>query len=79
MAGLRVEIVVEGGLHVVIGIGVGAAVLLVALLVMASVINRIFGDVSGELKGDQLGLNTTTTASSGTTGALIKPVAATVF
>ena len=43
-----------------IGIGVGAAVLLVALLVMASVLNRIFGDVSGELKGDQLGLNTTT-------------------
>ena len=65
--------------RLLIGLGVGAAVLLVALLLMASVLGRIFGDVSGELKGDQLGLNTTTTASSGTTGALIKPVAATVF
>lgn len=62
-----------------IGVGAGAAVLLVALLVMASLLGRIFGDGDGGLKGDQLGLNTTTSASSGATGGLVKPVAATVF
>jgi len=65
--------------RLLIGLGAGAAVLLVALLVMASVLNRIFGDVSGELKGDQLGLNTTTSTSNVTIGAPIKPIAVTVF
>ncbi len=64
-----------------IGIAAGGAVLLIALIVLASVLGRIFGDVGGGLKGDQLGLNTTTTTSAGSTatGGTVKPVAATVF
>ena len=68
-----------------IGIAAGGAVLLIALLVLASFLGRIFGDVGGGLKGDQLGLNTTTTtASPGASGGsdpggVVKPVAATVF
>lgn len=65
-----------------IGIAAGGAVLLIALIVLASVLGRIFGDVGGGLKGDQLGLNTTsTTAPAGSTasGGTVKPVAATVF
>lgn len=62
-----------------IGLGVGAAVLLVALAVMASLLGRIFGDTSDGLKSDQLGLNTTTAPSVRATGAIVKPVAAEVF
>ena len=69
-----------------IGIAAGGAVLLIALLVLASFLGRIFGDVGGGLKGDQLGLNTTTTASSSpdssngsNPGGVVKPVAVTVF
>jgi putative peptidoglycan lipid II flippase len=62
-----------------IGLGVGAAVLLVALAVMASLLGRIFGDTSDGLKSDQLGLNTTTAPSVSATGAIVKPVAAEVF
>jgi putative peptidoglycan lipid II flippase len=55
-------------------------VLLVALIVLASFLGRIFGDVGGGLKGEQLGLNpTTTTTTSSAPGSIIKPVAATVF
>ncbi len=64
---------------VMIGIGVGTAILAVALLALASFLGRIFGDVGGGLKGDQLGLTTTTSASSTATGAVVKPVAASVF
>jgi len=62
-----------------IGIGVGAAILAVALLALASLLGKIFGDVGGGLKGEQLGLNTTTSASSAAAGAPVKPVAVTVF
>jgi len=62
-----------------IGVGVGAAVLLVALAVMASLLGRIFGDTSDGLKSDQLGLNTSTSPSVSATGAIVKPVAAEVF
>ena len=62
---------------IVIGVAAGAAVLLIALLVLASVLGRIFGDVGGGLKGDQLGLTTTPSASA--SGPVVKPVAATVF
>ena len=66
--------------NLLIGIGAGAAVLLVALIVLASFLGRIFGDVGGGLKGEQLGLNpTTTTTTSSAPGSIIKPVAATVF
>lgn len=64
---------------VLIGVGVGTAILAVALLALASFLGRIFGDVGGGLKGDQLGLTTTTSASSGAAGPLVKPVAASVF
>ncbi len=64
---------------VLIGIGIGTGILAVALLVLASFLGRIFGDVGGGLKGDQLGLTTTTSASNGATGPLVKPVAASVF
>jgi putative peptidoglycan lipid II flippase len=67
---------------VLIGVGVGAAVILVALVVLASVLNRIFGDVSG-LDKDDLGLNSPSTtsaqASSAAPGSTVKPVRATVF
>ena len=72
--------------NLLIGIAAGGAVLLVALLVLASMLGRIFGDVGGGLKGDQLGLNTTTPTSAGNDsggstapGSVVKPVAATVF
>ena len=66
--------------NLLIGIGAGAAVLLVALIVLASFLGRIFGDVGGGLKGEQLGLNpTTTTTTSSAPGSIVKPVAATVF
>ncbi len=65
---------------VLIGVGVGAGILVVALLVLASFLGRIFGDGGGGgLKGDQLGLTTTTSASDTATGPSVKPVAATVF
>lgn len=62
-----------------IGIAAGAAVLLVALIVMASVLGRIFGDPDGGLKGDQLGLNTSTSPSATADGPVVEPVSATVF
>ncbi len=62
-----------------IGAGAGAAVLLVALLVLVSVLGRIFGDDSGGLKGDQLGLNTSTSPSVTADGSVVEPVGATVF
>lgn len=69
--------------NLLIGVGAGAAVLLIALLVLTSMLGNLFGDVGGGLKGDQLGLNTTTSATGeaagGATGELVKPVAATVF
>ena len=66
--------------NLLIGITAGAAILLVALVVLASLLNRIFGDVGGGLRGDQLGLNTTTPTTTETaTGEIVKPVAATVF
>lgn len=64
---------------VLIGAAAGAAVLIVALAVMASLLGRIFGDGDGGLKGDRLGLNTTTPATGAATGSEVKPVAATVF
>ncbi len=46
-----------------IGLGVGGAIIVVALIVLASVLSRIFGDVGGGLGGDQLGLNAPTTSA----------------
>lgn len=72
--------------NLLIGLGAGAAVLLVALLVLASVVSKIFGDVGSGLKGDQLGLNNPTSSaatespgSSAPSGSFVKPTKATVF
>ena len=64
-----------------IGLGVGGAIIIVALIVLATVLSRIFGDVGGGLGGDELGLNapTTSAASGGDTGGVVKPVRVTVF
>ncbi|HEU4360412.1 MAG TPA: murein biosynthesis integral membrane protein MurJ [Mycobacterium sp.] len=71
---------------VLIGVGVGGAIILVALAVLISLLNRIFGDVSG-LDKAELGLNNPTTTSStqagstgsAGTGSTVKPLRATVF
>lgn len=65
--------------NLLIGIGAGATVLVVALLVLASVLSRIF-DLGSGLNKDQLGLNTSasSTARSGPTG-IVKPTKAIVF
>ncbi len=66
--------------NLLIGVGVGGAVLVVALVVLASVLSSIFGDVGGGLKGDQLGLNPTTSPTGAApSGSAVKPVKATVF
>ncbi len=64
-----------------IGLGVGGAIIVVALIVLGSVLSRIFGDVGGGLGGDQLGLNAPSSSSqpSGSGGNVVKPVRATVF
>jgi putative peptidoglycan lipid II flippase len=63
-----------------IGLGVGGAIILVALIVLATVLSRIFGDVGGGLGGDQLGLNApSSSAAPGGGGTTVKPVRATVF
>jgi putative peptidoglycan lipid II flippase len=71
--------------NLLIGIGAGVAILLVALLVMASVVSKIFGNVGGSLNRDQLGLNTpgsstsSSAVSSAPAGSVVKPTKATVF
>ncbi|OBH19411.1 murein biosynthesis integral membrane protein MurJ [Mycolicibacter sinensis] len=68
--------------RVLIGAGIGGAVILVALLVLASVLNRIFGDVNG-LDKTELGLSSPSVSSSrsgsASPGSTVKPVQATVF
>jgi len=67
--------------NVLIGVGIGAAILVVALIVLASVLKGIFGDVGGGLKSEQLGLNPSTSTENSSTpaGVAVKPVRATVF
>lgn len=72
--------------NVLIGVGAGLAVLVVALLVLASVVSKIFGNVGGGFNRDELGLNgpSSSTASSAApssaaSGSIVKPSKATVF
>lgn len=69
--------------NLLIGVGVGLAVLVVALLVLASVVSKIFGNVGGGLNKDELGLNGPTSAMSASNsvraGSVVKPTKATVF
>ena len=66
----------------IVGLSVGAAILVVALIVLASVLKGIFGDVGG-FSQDELGLSAPTTSADGAGGggggATVKPVKATVF
>ncbi|MEY8018757.1 lipid II flippase MurJ [Mycobacterium servetii] len=71
--------------NLLIGIGAGLAILVVALLVLASVVSKIFGNVGGGLNKDELGLNSPTSSTSASTvstapaGSVVKPTKATVF
>ena len=67
-----------------IGVGAGAVIIVVALLVLASVVSKIFGNVGGGLNKDELGLNGRASSSSSSpaaspAGSLVKPTKATVF
>jgi putative peptidoglycan lipid II flippase len=64
-----------------IGAAVAGSILVVALIVLATVLKGVFGDVGGSLDKDELGLNapSSTSASPGTNGGVVKPVKATVF
>ncbi|MCT7661296.1 murein biosynthesis integral membrane protein MurJ [Mycobacterium deserti] len=64
-----------------IGLSVGAAIVIIALVVLASVLSRIFGDVGDGLGGDELGLNAPTESqeAGGAGGNAIKPSRVTVF
>ena len=63
----------------VIGMSVGAVILVIALIVLATVLSRMFGDVGGPLAGDELGLNNPPSSSSTANTGVVKPVRATVF
>ncbi|MDT5347580.1 MAG: putative peptidoglycan lipid flippase [Mycobacterium sp.] len=71
--------------NLLIGIGAGLIIIVVALLVLASVVSKIFGNVGGGLNKDELGLNTQTSAtasasaSNAPAGSVVKPTKATVF
>jgi putative peptidoglycan lipid II flippase len=72
--------------NVLIGVGAGIAVIVVALLVLASVVSKIFGNVGGGLNKDELGLNgpssstaSSSAPSSAVAGSVVKPTKATVF
>ncbi len=73
--------------NVLIGVGAGLAVIVVALLVLASIVSKIFGNVGGGLNKDELGLNgpssssasVSSSAPSAAAGSVVKPTKATVF
>ncbi len=69
--------------NLLIGVGAGLAVILVALLVLASVVSKIFGNLGGGLNKDELGLNTPSSSASSSNsapaGAVVKPTKATVY
>lgn len=73
--------------NVLIGVGAGLAVIVVALLVLASIVSKIFGDVGGGLNKDELGLNGPSSSSASASssappaaaGSVVKPTKATVF
>lgn len=64
--------------NLLIGLGAAGAILLVTVVVLATVLGHIFGDVGG-LKGDELGLNPSTSGGTSAAGSTVKPSNATVF
>lgn len=71
--------------NVLIGVGAGLVVIVVALLVLASVVSKIFGNVGGGLNKDELGLNgpsssvSSSAPSSAAAGNVVKPTRASVY
>ncbi|MEO3759735.1 murein biosynthesis integral membrane protein MurJ [Mycobacterium sp. B14F4] len=67
--------------QLMVGLGVGGVIIVVALIALATVLSSIFGDVGDGLGGDELGLNAPSTSESadGSAGNAVKPVQATVF
>jgi putative peptidoglycan lipid II flippase len=72
--------------NVLIGVGAGFAVIVVALLVLALMVSKIFGNVGGPFNKDELGLNgpssstsSSAAVSSAPAGSFVKPTKATVF
>ncbi|ORB43282.1 murein biosynthesis protein MurJ [Mycobacterium paraseoulense] len=71
--------------NVLIGVGAGLVVIVVALLVLASVVSKIFGNVGGGLNKDELGLNgpsssvSSSAPSSSAAGSVVKPTRASVY
>jgi putative peptidoglycan lipid II flippase len=67
--------------NLLIGVGAGAVIIVVALVVLASVVSKIFGNVGGGLNRDELGLNgpTSTASAPAASGSMVKPTQATVF
>ncbi|MGD1172581.1 murein biosynthesis integral membrane protein MurJ [Mycobacterium seoulense] len=71
--------------NVLIGVGAGLVVIVVALLVLASVVSKIFGNVGGGLNKDELGLNgpsssvSSSAPSSTAAGSVVKPTRASVY
>ena len=68
----------------IIGLSVGAAVLVLFVVLMGTVLSNIFGDVDDGLGGDELGLNSPTESSEQTSepqaaGQVIEPSSVTVF
>lgn len=64
--------------NLLIGLGAAGAILVVTVVLLATVLGHIFGDVGG-LKGDELGLNPSTSGGTAAAGSSVKPSSATVF
>ncbi|MGV0837081.1 murein biosynthesis integral membrane protein MurJ [Mycolicibacterium thermoresistibile] len=67
-----------------VGVAVGAVIIIIALVVLGSILTRIFGDVGGNLSREGLGLGGTTPTATEEpaptdTGDVIEPERATVF
>ncbi|RFD27251.1 murein biosynthesis protein MurJ [Mycobacterium uberis] len=70
--------------NLLIGIGAGVAILVVALLVITLVVSKVFGHLGDGFNNDKLGLNTSTSSASSPTDSapasnMVKPTKATVF
>lgn len=63
----------------IIGLAVGAVILVGGLVALASALRGVFGDVGGGIDRQQLGLNAPTSETSTANTGVVKPVRATVF
>jgi putative peptidoglycan lipid II flippase len=71
--------------NLMIGLGAGAIVIIVALVVLASVVSKIMGNLGGGLNKDELGLNgpsssaSSSAAGTAAAGSVVKPTKASVY